>query len=471
MRHFRFRKAFLFAGILFLYFVNLIHARAQESESIPKDFSKSISLSELPKITREVLAAQNNILCINDPIPYDQSKGLGNFEIQILSEKNFKDRSIFSFAGDADSLRLFVAEIAYVNGGVAYAQQVYDPVKDALKSLIQEILGASVPFDVNIYPSGSVNANIYHFVSLSLSKEANEKRSQPVRETIDGIKKLGRYLRDSQTDDFVKDLEAIIDLVIIDTASKIAEKKGLNYFELKTSEAALFIEKEVKTFLATAVIVQLSKSLIERSITKRLPVPNIPAGKISAFIRQRKNLPNPSSIEKLAKAEVLFPETAKKLRQSIDKSVLNGPVSRKSLPSGSPRHFPVTLGKTTGGSSVVLGKNIGMPETGGWAAHHIIPSELKDHRVLKKVGMNMDQATNGIALPTRPGVADNLPLHAGSHPSYTKAVKKKLDEIPDNLSVTETQDRIREIQNTFKTLLNSGEPLHTKYGAKEPWIP
>jgi hypothetical protein len=176
-------------------------------------------------------------------------------------------------------------------------------------------------------------------------------------------------------------------------------------------------------------------------------------------------------LEKFAKIEALFPETSKKLYQSLENSKLYGPVSRKTLPSGSSGTFPVTLGKTTGGSSLVLGHNIGIPKTGGWAAHHIIPSELKDHRALRKIGMNMDQVSNGMALPTKPGLHPNLPLHAGSHPSYTKAMKKQLDEIPDNLSVTETQDRIREVQQKFQKLLESGQPLHTKYGAPDPWIP
>ncbi len=127
------------------------------------------------------------------------------------------------------------------------------------------------------------------------------------------------------------------------------------------------------------------------------------------------------------------------------------------------------VGKTTGGSSAVLGLNIGIKRTGEWAAHHIIPVQLKEHRVLKAIGMNMDEAANGIALPMRPGIDPTLPLHSGSHSSYTAAVAKQLDAIPTNLSLAEMQSRVRQIQSLFRRELESGRPLHKKFGATDPW--
>ena len=124
---------------------------------------------------------------------------------------------------------------------------------------------------------------------------------------------------------------------------------------------------------------------------------------------------------------------------------------------------------TTGGSSTILGIRIGIKNTGEWAAHHIIPVQLKNHPILNKIGMDFDHAANGIALPTKPGVDPKLPLHCGSHPSYTAAVAKELDSIPTNLSIEETRRRVIAIQEKFRRELESGKPLHEKYGAPNPW--
>jgi hypothetical protein len=124
--------------------------------------------------------------------------------------------------------------------------------------------------------------------------------------------------------------------------------------------------------------------------------------------------------------------------------------------------FKKNAGRATGGSSTVLRQNLGTKTN--YAAHHIIPVELKNHRVLNKIGMNMDEVNNGISLPKFPGVDPKLPLHRGSHPNYTNAVKKKLDEIPDNLSVKETKSRVMKIQREFRNKLEGGAPLHTSQG-------
>lgn len=128
------------------------------------------------------------------------------------------------------------------------------------------------------------------------------------------------------------------------------------------------------------------------------------------------------------------------------------------------------VGRTAGGSSAVLGLNIGIKKTGEWAAHHIIPVQLKEHRVLKAIGMHMDEVANGIALPRRPGVDPTLPLHSGSHPSYTAAVAKQLDSIPVDLSLTEMESRVKQIQHFFRRELESGRPLHKQFGATDPWL-
>ncbi|MCF5505028.1 hypothetical protein GIV76_20835, partial [Pseudomonas syringae] len=65
-----------------------------------------------------------------------------------------------------------------------------------------------------------------------------------------------------------------------------------------------------------------------------------------------------------------------------------------------------TPGQVTGGSSSKLGKNLnedmGRSRSDSWSgyqAQHLIPSELKRHPILEKVGIDLDDASNGIFLP------------------------------------------------------------------------
>jgi hypothetical protein len=125
-----------------------------------------------------------------------------------------------------------------------------------------------------------------------------------------------------------------------------------------------------------------------------------------------------------------------------------------------------------GGDSVALGKAIGKPAEGDWAAHHIIPTELREHRVLEKIGFDLDVAANGIALPTKANVSPTLPLHRGSHPGYTTAMKKALDEIPQNLTEAETRKKVEYIQKQFRQRLEKNLPqaqLHENFGGKWQW--
>lgn len=61
----------------------------------------------------------------------------------------------------------------------------------------------------------------------------------------------------------------------------------------------------------------------------------------------------------------------------------------------------------TGGDPTKLGKNImesmGLKRSTKWTgnqAQHIIPAEMTDNPVIKKIGMDLDNASNGILLRT-----------------------------------------------------------------------
>ena len=92
-----------------------------------------------------------------------------------------------------------------------------------------------------------------------------------------------------------------------------------------------------------------------------------------------------------------------------DKAGSDGKVGGvKSSKSGTDRLIPGKEGVVTGDSSKKLGENLframGLkPNTSrkGYQAQHIIPKSLSKHPVLKKIGMDLDDASNGIFLRER----------------------------------------------------------------------
>ena len=71
------------------------------------------------------------------------------------------------------------------------------------------------------------------------------------------------------------------------------------------------------------------------------------------------------------------------------------------------RLIPGVEGVVTGGDSTKLGKNMmesmGLPRGTNWTGHqaqHIIPAEMANHPVLQRIGMDLDDASNGLFLRT-----------------------------------------------------------------------
>jgi hypothetical protein len=132
--------------------------------------------------------------------------------------------------------------------------------------------------------------------------------------------------------------------------------------------------------------------------------------------------------------------------------------------------YGVRAGTKRAGSSIKLAKRLGILNKKGWAAHHVIPVDVfANHRVFKKLKyFDIDQVVNGIALPLKRGLkgAAKLPLHRGSHPSYSKAVSKALDKIPRGTSAEVTKSMVRAVIYKFKRQLKNGKTLHSNLGAK-----
>ncbi|WP_332286382.1 T7SS effector LXG polymorphic toxin [Bacillus velezensis] len=133
------------------------------------------------------------------------------------------------------------------------------------------------------------------------------------------------------------------------------------------------------------------------------------------------------------------------------------------------RLIPGTPGKVTGGSSTKLGKNMfeqmGLPRSTKrtpYQAQHIIPKEFRNHPVLKKLGMDMDDASNGFFLRVPEDDISATSRHKGYHSVYSSFVRKKLDEIDVNQSVDVIEKQVYGLQQKLRELQEKGLPLYMR---------
>jgi LysM repeat protein len=129
-------------------------------------------------------------------------------------------------------------------------------------------------------------------------------------------------------------------------------------------------------------------------------------------------------------------------------------------------------GVVTGGSSRVLGQNL-LREMGvssslkwpGYQAQHVIPLELMDSPILQKVGINLDDASNGIFLrvPADDTISP-MARHLGPHDGYTDAVEAQLNAMDINQPVQVLQEQVYNLQQKLKTLQKQGLPVRPRDG-------
>lgn len=129
-------------------------------------------------------------------------------------------------------------------------------------------------------------------------------------------------------------------------------------------------------------------------------------------------------------------------------------------------------GIVTGGDSTKLGKNMmesmGLPRGKKWSGHqaqHIIPAEMAEHPVLQKIGMDLDNASNGLFLRIPDDGISTMLRHRGYHSTYNEFVKTQLDGIDINQSVDVLQKQVYDLQQNLKELQQSGLPLYPSQGA------
>ncbi|MCW6106996.1 AHH domain-containing protein [Clostridium sporogenes] len=136
------------------------------------------------------------------------------------------------------------------------------------------------------------------------------------------------------------------------------------------------------------------------------------------------------------------------------------------------RIIPGTPGIVTGGSSTKLGKNImesiGLKRSTKWTGHqaqHIIPAEMADNPIIKKMGMDLDNATNGILLRTPDAELSAMSRHRGYHSVYNDVVRNELNKLNINQSVDVLQKQVFDLQSDLRRLQESGLPLYPSQGA------
>ncbi len=136
------------------------------------------------------------------------------------------------------------------------------------------------------------------------------------------------------------------------------------------------------------------------------------------------------------------------------------------------RLIPGSEGIVTGGDSTKLGKNMmesmGLPRGTNWTGHqaqHIIPAEMANHPVLQRIGMDLDDASNGLFLRTPADDISAMSRHRGYHSTYNEFVRTQLDGIDINQSIDVLQKQVYDLQQNLKYLQQSGLPLYPSQGA------
>ncbi|MGH1007163.1 AHH domain-containing protein [Bacillus cereus group sp. MYBK163-2] len=174
---------------------------------------------------------------------------------------------------------------------------------------------------------------------------------------------------------------------------------------------------------------------------------------VSRFVKGVEILPNGSVVRTGTNYSGKFQEAHDASKASIQSRISNlesGGV--KGTDEGS-RIIPGTPGIVTGGNSTKLGKNMmtemGLKRSTKWSeyqAQHIIPSEMAGNLVIKKIGMNFDDSSNGIFLRVPDDNISTMDRHRGYHSVYNEVVARALNKMDINQSIDSLQKQVYDLQ-------------------------
>jgi hypothetical protein len=197
-----------------------------------------ISLSELPDISQDTLAAQGTLFRIEEPFLYNPTTKMGVFVTEILSSKNFDDETHVVIGGDSKSLECFRNEIRLVNSGPSRAGAAGEGVVDGGVGLAEGL------WQLVRHPIDSVGG------------------------LASGIKSAAVYTWDTNASDIKDDASRLAKAFYYSKASEVAEKHQLDYFDLKTDHGKAVLHSEVNSELVGRGAMELALLLVPFSEVK-----------------------------------------------------------------------------------------------------------------------------------------------------------------------------------------------------------
>jgi hypothetical protein len=225
--------------------------QSQSPGDVEDERFRWISLRDLPAVSGDVLQAQGTVFEVAEPILYDTETGGAEFEVQVLSTAGFKtkrftdlfsqvglanqlllgpmfgDETYIAFEGDARSLDNLLGEIRVVNDGanltIAQLRGMWGGVKDLFVGL-WELLSSPL---------------------------------QSMKDIRDGVAGLADYLRDTPGDQIARDVKEMVGAYLMDRACEVADRKSIQFLDMKTRRGQLFIGTEVAAELHGRVVFEV----------------------------------------------------------------------------------------------------------------------------------------------------------------------------------------------------------------------
>jgi len=111
--------------------------------------------------------------------------------------------------------------------------------------------------------------------------------------------------------------------------------------------------------------------------------------------------------------------------------------------------------------------DMGHPNASTWRpyeAQHILPVQASGRRVLRRIGIDLDHASNGMFL-RRPAPGTSVDIstrsrHRGFHRIYNDAALEAIDEISLGLPAYMAERRLFALQQRLRYLQTQGTPLY-----------
>jgi hypothetical protein len=201
-------------------------------QSLSKPNEIYIRLSELPGVSQEVLASQDKLLHVEEPVLLNRKTGMAFFVVEILSRKNFGNERFLTFGGDAKSLQNFVSEIELVNNGPSFFGPAGDGMVEGVETLVSGVL---------------------------------QLLRHPI-DTVQGVRnavvELANYVKDTPFSKIQTDVSNLANAYYVNSACEVADSHGVDYFELKTHHGRGVIHFETKSKLAGNGAVQIAILLV-----------------------------------------------------------------------------------------------------------------------------------------------------------------------------------------------------------------